>query len=227
MSGQFDAIKAMYQDSFRKNGDSPAALLTPKGRHALRFRSVLPYLHGKGTTSILDYGCGLGYLYDYLNQKSANIDYRGLDITPEFIDTCVEKFSPKAKFSLIQPEDKIDGQYDIVFSSGVFNIRLNGGEADSKAYAFDRIESLFQSCGDVLICDFLSPFVDFKQEESLHFSIDEIAEFCYKRLSRRFLIRHDFLPYEFTLIVHKNANIERPGNFYTADGIFLSDEEVK
>lgn len=68
-----------------------------------------------------------------------------------------------------------------------------------------------------MICDFLSQFVDYKQQDSMHFEIQEIADFCFKKLSRRFVIRHDLLPYEYTLIVYKDAEIVRPDNYYKAD----------
>jgi SAM-dependent methyltransferase len=211
----FEQIKKTYSEQFIKHGDSPSSLLTPKGRNALRFRSIDAFLARK-ELRILDYGCGLAYLYPYVFSLDRNVRYTGVDITPEFIIACREKY-PLADFREIDALGKVDGHYDVVFASGVFNLCTHTDQERSISYVFERLSYLFSLCQDVLICDFLSSFVDFQQPGSQHFSIDEIANFCVRNLSRRFQIRHDLLPYEFTLIVWKDGSIKRPNNVYQAD----------
>lgn len=65
--------------------------------------------------------------------------------------------------------------------------------------------------------DFLSAFVDFQQDGGMHFGVDEIASFCVRDLSRRFQIRHDLLPYEFTLIAHRDGAVKHPESIFAAD----------
>ena len=75
-----------------------------------------------------------------------------------------------------------------------------------------------------MICDFLSPFVDFKQDQAQHFEMDEVARFCSSQLTRRFVLRHDLLPYEFTLIAYRQEDIKRPENCFSVD--FETDRSV-
>lgn len=215
MPDKFAQIKQLYSDSFRQHGDSPSSLLTPKGRNNLRFRALDPLLHQQ-YQSILDYGCGLAYLYKYLLMNDCRFSYTGVDILPEFISACSLKY-PNATFLEISALDQITGSFDIVFSSGVFNLRTHDSANKSKDYAFKRIQYLFNLAKEVLVCDFPSTYVDFQQDDAQHFSVSEISEFCYRHLSRRFQIRHDLLPYEFTLIAWKDSKIHRPGNFYMCD----------
>ena len=217
MADKFDTIKAMYEESFQLHGDSPASLLTPKGRNELRFRAIEPFM-SKRTVRVLDYGCGLGYLYNYLIQSGYDVDYTGVDILPDFISTCRDKYAKySATFKLIEPTENIVGEFDIVFSSGVFNLVTNSDELASKVYAFEKLTQLFGMANQALICDFLSPFVDFRQEHAQHFEISEIATFCATSLTRRFVLRHDLLPYEFTLVAYRNAEIKRPENLFAVD----------
>lgn len=216
MSERFEEIQNMYGRSFREHGDTPSSLLTPKGRGALRFRAILPYL-GAESTSVLDYGCGLGYLFDYLSGHDAPVRYTGLDMMSEFVEACRSKFGDRAMFRQTAVDEKIEEQHDVVFASGVFHIRSHDQREQAVAYAFERIEALFAAAGKVLICDFQSPYVDYQQEDALHFGVGEIADFCASRLTRRFLLRHDFLPYEFTLIAFKDDVIKRPENIFGAD----------
>lgn len=217
MNHRFEHISEMYAESFAKHGDSVHALLTPKGRQELRFRALLPYVHSDQTRSLLDYGCGLGYLYDYLKENRANIAYHGVDMMPEFIDTCRKKTGLTDAFQCINPLQKISANYDIVFASGVFNIASSGDSTLSKQYVYDRIAELFACTNHVLVCDFLSGYTDFQQPGAQHFSVAEITDFCVRHLSRRFVLHHDLLPYEFTLVLHKDAAIKRPENYYAAD----------
>jgi hypothetical protein len=215
MQELFEEIKRMYGDSFQKHGDSPVSLLTPKGRNSLRFGAIDPFIENS-PRSVFDYGCGLGYLCEYLKSKPGNLEYTGADIMPEFIRACRAKF-PDSEFLQIEPQHSLTGAYDVVFSSGVFNLQTHSNAQQSKAYAFERIESLFLMANDVLICDFMSAFVDFQQPGAQHFSPAELSEFCYRNLSRRFQIRHDLLPYELTLIVWRNQAIKRPENVFEVD----------
>jgi SAM-dependent methyltransferase len=220
MSDQFERIKKLYQRSFNKHGDSPAALLTPKGRSSLRFRA-LDSLITQGPFRILDYGCGLGYLLEYLSEKSTQFEYVGVDFMPEFIDTCKIKYPrdkfKNASFRAIEPSEKLNNTYDIIFSSGVFNIATHANPDQSKIYAFNRLKELYSIANEAFVCDFLSSYVDFQQDDAQHFSVSEIADFSVAALSRRFQIHHDFLPYEFTLIVWKDSRIKRPNNVYEVD----------
>lgn len=216
MTDRFEEIRSMYRSGYRDHGDSPAALLTPKGRNHLRFRALLPLLDKPGL-SVLDYGCGLAYLFDYLQGEGASVRYTGMDMMPEFIDVCRQKHGDKAEFQLVDAGQPLTGRFDLVFASGVFNIRSHADDASSQAYATARLKQLFDAADVALVCDFLSPYVDFKQEDSQHFETGFIADFCARHLSRRFMIRHDLLPYEYTLIAWRDDRIIRPHNVFEVD----------
>ncbi len=216
MSDRFEHIKSLYRSSYIQHGDTPSALLTPKGRNELRYRAVLPHLN-RGGLSLLDFGCGLGYLLDYLNRVAPSVQYTGVDLTPEFVSACRQKFDPSAKFHHLDPHSPLSDQYDVVFASGVFNLKSHSDPLQSLDYAYSRIQQLFSACNEVLICDFMTSYVDFTQDEAQHFSPGAIADLCATRLTRRFMIRHDLLPYEFTLVAWKDDSIRRPDNAYEVD----------
>ncbi len=211
----------MYLDGFQRHGDSPHALLTPKGRNELRFRAISPFVLRPGVR-VLDYGCGLGYLWDYLQRQGNKVDYTGIDMLPEFVEACRNKHGNHAHFELLDVRTPIREKYDVVFASGVFNLRSDTDDTRSREYALDRLEELFNAAGEVLVCDFLSSYVDFVQEDGQHFNPGIITDFCAKRLSRRFMIRHDLLPYEFTLIAWRDGAIHRPDNIFEVDASTIS-----
>jgi len=215
MTLKFDGVVNQYTTKYLECGDSPVSLLCPKGRQDLRFRAIDEFITRDGIT-ILDYGCGLGHLFSYLSEFEQRLTYVGVDMVSEFVSACTKKFSGQASFKLLPPEQEIPGGFDIVFASGVFNIKY-GDPATSKQYVFERMQQLMAASTNVFICDFLSENVDFRQCGAQHFSVSEIAEFCVSRLSRRFVIRHDLRPYEFTLIAFKDDEVAHPASIFRSD----------
>lgn len=211
----FEEIKDTYKKSFDKYGDSPKSILTPKGRNNLRYSVIEDYIDAKQGLNILDYGCGLGYLYEYLKHRYKDLNYHGYDFVNEFIEHCNEKHANRnIHFSIINPQDKLKEKFDVVFASGVFNLKTSKSDEESKNYALSKINELYNCSKNLLICDFPSEYVDFTQPGAQHFSLKEISDYCVNNLGRKFIIRHDKLPYEFTLVVWKNDNILKPSNIF-------------
>jgi cyclopropane fatty-acyl-phospholipid synthase-like methyltransferase len=212
----FKEIKKTYSDSFKEHGDSIKTIFTPKGRNDLRYSYIKEYVDKNTYLDILDYGCGLGYLCNYLSNNFKSFDYHGYDMVPEFIIKCKEKFknSKNINFSLVSPDETVPKNFDIVFASGVFNITSSNDKKKSKDYVFLKLKELFDSSNIMLICDFPSKYVDFEQDDAQHFSISEITDFCVENLSQKFIVRHDKFPYEFTLVAWKNGTIKRPENIF-------------
>ena len=65
-----------------------------------------------------------------------------------------------------------------------------------------------------LVIDFQTEFVDFKTHDSYHQKIDDIVDFIYKNLSRRFSIDHSYLPYEYNINIMKEVEILKQLNVY-------------
>jgi len=81
--------------------------------------------------SLLDIGCGLGDLLDFLTSRSISINYTGVDISEKMLaaaqkrhpDTrfvCGDLFSDTPQATAQFPDDS----YDIVFCSGALNLNL-------------------------------------------------------------------------------------------------------
>jgi len=215
MADQFEEIKNEYASKFREHGISSASMLMPKGRHEARYEIVAEYLQKDENRTILDYGCGLGFLHTYLEQKGIVHQYLGIDIVPEFIASCNERVVSSAQFKLIQPDTEILEKFDVVYASGVFNIQTADSKKDSLDYVQERILKLFQITTKVMIIDFLSPDVDFQQETAQHIDYRMVLDWLVPTSSRRWILRHDYLPYEYSLVMFKNDQISRPDNVFS------------
>ena len=81
---QTERIRDYYLPKLKdEKSDSECLGWENKQAQELRFK-VLERVIFTGA-SILDVGCGLGNLYDYLNERGYNFEYTGIDILPEMI----------------------------------------------------------------------------------------------------------------------------------------------
>ena len=123
-------------------GYSEKSLGWNKPKHIDRFKGVLtPWIHLKENKniSILDYGCGLGHLYEFLKLNGFKWSYLGIDINKKFINEA-QKIQSNNLFlhSDISNLAK-DTKFDLIFMIGTFNRKFNDSEELLKSSIKDCI----------------------------------------------------------------------------------------
>ena len=95
----------------------------------MRFDALIDNIPLDGQT-ILDVGCGLANLLEYLNQLKIKVRYTGVDILHEMIESvrakklsgefhCLDVFSSHP----FQPSS-----FDVIYASGIFNLNLGNNK---------------------------------------------------------------------------------------------------
>ena len=96
-----DNVIKQYQQAFDKYGNSEKSVFWPKGRQKERFDALTRSIV-KRKFSILDFGCGLGHMFDYLNAiYDGGFSYHGVDVVDSFIAQNKLTY-PNTDFQLIQ-----------------------------------------------------------------------------------------------------------------------------
>lgn len=214
MESGFELIKKIYRDSFEAHGVSSSAMLMPKGRHDARFGMLCQVLSDFEAASLLDYGCGLGFLCEYLQSNRPDVQYCGMDMVDDFIESCLQRLGTKGRFEAISPDQVIDETFDVVYASGVFNLSTSADESESLNYVRDRLHSLFAITRKALVVDFLSPDVDFVQTSAQHIRYETVLNWFVPRLTRRWSLLHHYLPYEYSLVLYRDDRVFRPTNTF-------------
>lgn len=212
MAASMDEVVAAYQAAFAAHGPGPAAQLAPKGRFLERFGALTQAVPAEGEFSVLDYGCGLAYLHGYLAQHQARARYVGADAVPEFVAHNREAH-PQASFHLARSPEAVPGDFDLVVASGVFNLDTGPGH---QAFVRASLVQLFAKAKHALAVDFMSSHVDYQQAGAYHEEPFALAAWAREALGPRLKLDLSYMPYEFTLVVYKDARIQRPGNVYEA-----------
>ena len=91
--------------------------------------------------------------------------------------------------------DEINQKFDWVLLSGVFNFKL----WDNKTFIQNMLKKMFELCNKGVAADFMSKYVDYKNMDAYYASLEEIFSFC-KALSKRVVLRHDYMPLSFVYI---------------------------
>lgn len=203
----------MYADSFKTHGDSPGAVLWPKGRQKERFDALTANIGGAKNFSVLDFGCGLAHLKDYLSEKFRSFEYTGVDIVEEFIEANKKKY-PNATFMSVDEFITSLVKYDYSVASGTFNIVYEKDVEANKKYVMNTLKSIFERTNVAFAFNFMTDEVDFIQEGAFHINPSELYNYCKRNLSKRVLLNQSYMPYEFTITVWKDDGIVRPDNIY-------------
>jgi SAM-dependent methyltransferase len=158
---------------------------------------------------VVDVGCGIGMFYRFLRNAKVNVrEYIGVDIVERFLEYN-RNIYPDAQFLNIDIlRDPIESlEPDVVFMSQLFNVRYE--TADNEAIARAAVERFFAIAREGVVVDFLSSYVDYREARHHYFEPEAMLHFA-KGLTRFVSLRHDYLPFEFTLALRKAPSVMLP-----------------
>ncbi len=198
-----------YNELFSQFGYSHKTIGWGKKRHFFRYEILLSNFDIKNR-SLLDFGCGFGDLSDHLITKSLSVDYNGIDINEKLINEGIKQ-NPKRNISFSDPlSDGLNRNYDYIISSGVHNTKISDNLSFIKK-TFDLFNSHARKGFSM---NFLSSNCDYFEDNLYYSDPSEIIKLALS-YSQKILIRHDYMPYEFTVIVHKDYEIEPKINIFS------------
>jgi len=120
------SIKSAYTRRFREKGaHAEGVFWSSRVSQTARFEQVLANMKaefGSNRFYLADIGCGYGALFHYIQSKPAwhQIDYSGVDITPEMVNYCKREHpSDRHRFSLGR---KPKHSADFAVFIGTFNL---------------------------------------------------------------------------------------------------------
>lgn len=98
----------------------------------LRFKALIEHFNMKGNV-LLDVGCGVGSLAEYIDNNNINLYYIGIDIMPEMVERAKSKtyknINPQFMTMDFFKKTDIKDDVDYIYTSGIFNLNLGNNEA--------------------------------------------------------------------------------------------------
>lgn len=209
-----ELIIKRYKERYRDYGYSPRSLGWVRNNQEVRFKA-LTSLYDFSEKKILDIGCGFGDLIEYFEKRYSGFSYTGIDLVEEFISEAKKKYYKKPYVHLLIAnilEFFPNELFDFAVGSGLFNYKLS--YTDNYCFIEEVISKTLSIVKDGVAFDFLSDRVDFYKENLFYNSAEKIISIAYK-FSKRFILRNDYMPFEFCLYIFKNEEYNKLTLEYT------------
>lgn len=205
-----------YEQRLREFGPVQKSLGWLKGRQRFRFYYLMNIERFGKNDSVLDIGCAYGDLKDFLLKEGWNGKYCGVDIVPSLIEIAKDKYQGIDARVVDILTEKFDEKFDWVMSSGALTSKT---EDDTYVYFSQMIGKMFEICKKGVAVNFCSPYVEFQSDVNFHPEIPKLLAIVTSH-TKRFVLRHDYMPYEFTLYMYKDDAVNADAN------IFESENEI-
>jgi SAM-dependent methyltransferase len=197
------AVVDRYTKRLAALGPVPEALGWTRNRHVLRYHVLVEPWH-LTTERLLDFGCGFGDLYAYCRDHVPQVRYQGIDLNPALVSAGRQRY-PDAQLSSCNPlRDGLDGRWDVVVASGVFNVKLR----DNWTFIEQAFKLFAEHAEKGFAANFLSDRVDYRLEDTFHADPVRVLDLAY-RYSNRVTLRNDYMPFEFTVYVDLRREFDR------------------
>jgi len=192
-----------YSTLLDRHGPTMAALEYRSEEQQIKRYSVLAGIGPMGVlSSVLDVGCGLGHLCDFLRRYGWNGAYTGIDINPTMVASARERL-PKDEFMCVDMScESLDRQFDYVFCGATVQHRPRSG--DPIKYMEEMVTRMFAMTKIGLAFDVFSNRVEFTDDQKLYVDPSYLVNFCLS-LTRRYVLRNDYRPYEIVVYLYKNV----------------------
>jgi len=199
-------VVAHYRGLYLQHGDAPQSLdwsgaITQQRRFAILTEGL--DLSGR---RVLDVGCGLGHLADWLQHRGVAAQYTGLDLTPDLLSAAAMRH-PQHRFvqgSVLDASVLAGEHFDVVLSSGLFYTYPDGGIS----WLRDVVTRMWAWTDDVLAFNSLSSWADRHEPGEFQADPAEVLRCC-GALSRRLVLRHDYHDGDFTVQMWRGRSESR------------------
>ena len=172
-------LLSFYNRHLKDFGDAPQAVRwTPEGQ-LQRYENLLKMAGDFTGKTVLDFGCGKGDFYGFLNEKESSFHYCGIDINENLLTLARRKY-PEAEFLALDIEEEtFQRAFDLILVCGVFNLRVAGIEETMK----NIVKRLFGLCAEALHLNLLSYYVPRRNIELFYVKPEELLQFAVTELS--------------------------------------------
>jgi SAM-dependent methyltransferase len=187
---------------------------TPKGidcngapAQLARFMELVRVINPAKPFTVIDYGCGYGAMFDFLNARGWQFEYYGVDLIERMVITGreVHKDFPNAHFTTDEKELPVA---DYLVAQGIFNIKLESPYNEWQEMIIDTLPRMNALCSKGFSFNMLTKYSDADRmaERPDLFYGDPLFffDFCKRNFSRNVALLHDYGLYDFTIIVRKD-----------------------
>jgi len=203
-------IEEFYARRFSKFGPTARGVAwkdeeAQRLRHGVLLEGIRPE-HGQKSVTVHEIGCGVGHMLDLIKENGLPYAYSGSDASDTYLDEA-RKRHPGTEFTRFNfiTDPLAERRHDYVFQSGSFNVLPpSAGWEGWRDIVFSVVDRMWAMCNAGIGFNLLTDAVDWKDPELFYISPGEVIN-CIRKLTRLFVIRHDYYPFEFTVFAYRES----------------------
>lgn len=200
------AVDQYYSEKIRNFGATPAGVdWNSVDSQELRFLQLSKIIdQSKEGFSLLDYGCGYGSLFDYMQRHLSDFTFTGFDISREMIIEAEKKFPSGKALKWISNGGQLD-VHDYLIASGIFNVRNQFTDDEWLSYILGTLNQMNILSRIGFSFNILTAYSDKDKMRDYLYYADPLFffDYCKKNFSKQVALLHDYPIYEFTILVRK------------------------
>ncbi len=149
--------------------------------------------------TILDVGCGLGHLIDFLKDEFVNCAYTGIDFSEDLMEMAKREHPHHPFLTGDFFSYPFSETYDYVLASGPFNYRVKG----QKKYIESAIFRMYSLANRGVAFNLTSLFCpeNIKFKEAYYYDPVKIIQFCLT-LTPYVVFKQNYMPEQFTIYMY-------------------------
>ncbi len=209
MSSPFDGILSCvnryYSDKVNAEGPTARGVdWNSQEGQILRFEQLLKVCDTTHAFSIIDFGCGYGALFDYLQSQRVAVEYYGYDISEAMISQARKLHDRMSHCEFFTDPAHLQTR-DYTVLSGIFNVKFQFADSKWKKYMLDTVNQIAATSEKGFAFNALTLYSNPEKRRADLYYADPLFwfDYCKKKFSNRVALLHDYPLYEFTLLIRK------------------------
>lgn len=197
-------IKTYFQEKFKLYGATPQGIdWNSRASQETRFEQLSKIIDQPVEYSIIDYGCGYGSLYNFLQAKGHKFKYTGFDIVEEMVIRGKE-LHPETGCIFLSDEKNLKPS-DYVIESGIFNIKQDIETGEWEKHIVQTLEKMNHLSKKGMAFNMLTKYSDpeFMRPDLYYADPCFFFDLCKKNFSKEVALLHDYQLYDFTILIRK------------------------
>ena len=192
-------VAKFYDSRFDEYGNNLKTVgWSSKKSQNLRFKNLFRSLR-INNKKILDVGCGLGDMVKFLDSRTKNYNYIGIDISKKLVNYCKKNKNKKNRKFINSDIFKVkEKNIDISVLSGSLSLNFVGIED----YTFKTMKKMFDISNECIALNFLSKYADYETKKNKHYYPERVFSWA-KKISKNINLYHDYPLYEFTIQIYR------------------------
>lgn len=201
-------LNEYFADKLEKFGPTPKGVdYNGPEAQAIRFEQLVKVIDPSRPFTVLDYGCGYGAMFEFLQNKGWQFEYWGVDLVEKMVMAGRETYRqfPHAHFTT--DENEVPGA-DYLLAGAIFNIKLETPYDEWRDFTLRTLDNMNRLCSKGFSFNMLTKYSDperMAQRPDLYYG-DPLFyfDYCKRNFARNVALLHDYGLYDFTILVRKD-----------------------